>query len=428
MRSRRILTENILALGALQMLNYAAPLITVPYLVRVLGPAYFGALSFAQGIVLYFDFATDYGFNFSATRAIAACGGDAVSISRIFWATFCAKFMLMCANGLLFALLVALVPQLRHAAMLLTVTFLYVFGTTMFPLWLFQGMEKLKLAAALVGTARLFTVPALFLFVRGPNDYVTAGAIQASVEAVAAVLALPWLIRGARLIWLQPSFSDIVESLKQGWPLFLSGSALFVSTSNATVILGFTAGQTQVGYFSAADKLIKAAVAALNPIGQALYPHLTGIKARSKDQVLRLIRKSFVAMGALALLISLVTFLFARPVCNLVLGHSFAQSVSVLEWLAPLPLLLGLTNVLGTQTMLVFEMDHLFTRIMLRNVVVALPVMILASAVFGAVGAAAATSLMTAILVFAMAAALHAHGLPVWRNLFSKALSPTGVH
>src|SRR6185312_10993664 len=320
MRSRRVLTENILALGVLQMLNYAAPLITVPYLVRVLGPAHFGLVSFAQAVVLYFDFATDYGFNFSATRAIAACGEDVASVSRIFWATFCAKCMLMCGNGLLFALLVFLVPQLRQAAALLTVTFLYVFGTTMFPLWLFQGLERLKLAAALVGTARLFTVPALFLFVRGPGDYVTAGAIQGSVEAVAAVLALPWLVKRARLIWRKPSFSDVLASLKQGWPLFLSGAALFVSTSNATVILGFTAGQTQVGYFSAADKLIKAAVAALNPICKALYPHLTGIKIRSKDRALRLIRKSFVAMGALALLISLVTFLFARPICTIVLG------------------------------------------------------------------------------------------------------------
>ncbi|HXE12488.1 MAG TPA: oligosaccharide flippase family protein [Bryobacteraceae bacterium] len=428
MRSRRVLTENILALGVLQMLNYAAPLITVPYLVRVLGPAHFGLVSFAQAVVLYFDFATDYGFNFSATRAIAACGEDVASVSRIFWATFCAKCMLMCGNGLLFALLVFLVPQLRQAAALLTVTFLYVFGTTMFPLWLFQGLERLKLAAALVGTARLFTVPALFLFVRGPGDYVTAGAIQGSVEAVAAVLALPWLVKRARLIWRKPSFSDVLASLKQGWPLFLSGAALFVSTSNATVILGFTAGQTQVGYFSAADKLIKAAVAALNPIGQALYPHLTGIKIRSKDRALRLIRKSFVAMGALALLISLVTFLFARPICTIVLGHTFAQSVSVLEWLAPLPFLLGLTNVLGTQTMLVFEMDRVFTRIMLRNVVVALPVMILASMFWGAIGAAAATSLMAALLVFAMAATLHAQDLPIWRNLFSKALPVTGVH
>lgn len=428
MRSRRVLTENILALGVLQMLNYAAPLITVPYLVRVLGPAYFGMVSFAQAVVLYFDFATDYGFNFSATRAIAACGDDVASVSRIFWATFYAKCLLMCGNGLLFAFLVFLVPQLRQAAALLTVTFLYVFGTTMFPLWLFQGLEKLKLAAALVGTARLFTVPALFLFVRGPGDYLTAGAIQASVEAVAAVLALPWLVKRARLIWRKPSLYDVLDSFKQGWPLFLSGSALFVSTSNATVILGFTAGQTQVGYFSAADKLIKAAVSALNPIGQALYPHLTGIKMRSRDRALRLIRKSFVAMGALALLISLATFLFARPVCAIVLGHSFAQSTSVLEWLAPLPFLLALTNVLGTQTMLVFEMDRVFTRIMIRNVAIALPVVILASAFWGAIGAAAATSLMAALLVSAMAATLHAQGLPIWRNLFSKALPVTGVH
>ena len=87
-----------------------------------------------------------------------------------------------------------------------------------------------------------------------------------------------------------------------------------------------------------------------------------------------------------------------------------------------------MTNVLGTQTMLVFEMDRVFTRIMVRNVVIALPLMILASTVFGATGAAAATSLTTLFLAAAMAATLQAHSLPVWRNLLPKDLSTTGVH
>ena len=149
---------------------------------------------------------------------------------------------------------------------------------------------------------------------------------------------------------------------------------------------------------------------------------------RSKDHALRLIRQSFVAMGVFAVVISFVTFFFARPICVIVLGPSFAQSASVLEWLSPLPFLLAMTNVLGTQTMLVFEMDRVFTRIMVRNVVIALPLMILASTVFGATGAAAATSLTTLFLVAAMAATLQAHSLPVWRNLWPKDLSTTGVH
>jgi PST family polysaccharide transporter len=335
--------------------------------------------------------------------------------------------MLLCTNGILFSILIVFVPQLHAAIELLAVNFLYVLGTTAFPLWLFQGLEKLRLAAALIGVARLLTVPALFVFVRQASDYVIAGAIQASVEGVAAILALPFLIRGARLIWRKPSLSDIAACLKQGWPLFLSGSAYFLSMSNATVILGFAAGQTQVGYFSAADKLIKAAVSALNPIGQALYPHLAGVKTRSRELALQLIRRSFLAMGALSMLISLATFFLARPVCAIVFGHSFAQSAEVLKWLSPLPLLFGLMNILGTQTMLVFEMDRLFAKVMLRNAAITLPLMVLASIAFGAVGAAAASVVVAASLVAAMARALQTQGLPIWRDAPWKPVSPEAV-
>ena len=420
MRSGRVLTENILALSVLQALNYAAPLITVPYLVRVLGPAQFGLLSFAQGIVLYFDFATDYGFNFSATRAISASRDMPETVSRIFWSTIGAKFALMCASGLALSLLVAFIPKLRETSSLFAVNFLYVVGTTFFPIWLFQGLERLKLAATLFGIARLTAVPALFIFVRHPYDYVTAGAIQASVEVAAAIFAVPFLFSRLALKWSRPTISDIIASLKEGWPAFLSGSALFFSTSSTTVILGFVAGKTQVGYFSAADKLVKASIAVLNPLGQALYPHLTGVKLRSRELALRLIRKSFVIMGTLSLVASIVTFFLARVLCNIVLGPSFTPSIAVLKWLSPLPLLFGLMNVLGTQTMLVFEMDKLLTGIMLRSAAIALPLTVFMSMLFGASGAAAASVLLAGCIVAAMVAALRIQGLPVWRNLFGK--------
>jgi polysaccharide transporter, PST family len=418
MRSRRVLAENILALSLLQALNYAAPLITVPYLVRVLGPAQFGLLSFAQGIVLYFDFATDYGFNFSATRAISAARDRPEIVLRIFWSTISAKFVLMCASGLVLALLVAFTPKLRVEPSLFAVNFLYVVGTTFFPIWLFQGLERLKLAAAIFGIARLMTVPALFIFVRHSHDYIIAAAIQASVELAATIVAGPFLFSRLALKWSRPTISDITTSLKEGWAVFLSAATLFLSTSSTSVILGFTAGNVQVGYFSAADKLIRASIAVLNPLGQALYPHLTSVKLRSKELALQLIRKSFVVMGTLSLAASIATFFSARVLCNIALGPSFTPSVAVLKWLSPLPILFGLMNVLGTQTMLVFEMDDLLTRITLRSAAFVLPVTVVMSMLFGATGAAASSVALAASIVAAMLAALRMHGLSIWRNLF----------
>ena len=144
--SPRRLLADIAALSVVQGLNYALPLITIPYLVRVLQPGRFGVVSFAQGVVLFFAFLTDFGFDYTASRAIAASRRDSAFISRIYWSTLFSKLILLCASGAALCLVVAYTPPLQQESRLFAATFLYVVGTALFPMWLFQGLEKLKLA------------------------------------------------------------------------------------------------------------------------------------------------------------------------------------------------------------------------------------------------------------------------------------------
>ncbi len=422
MSTRRLLVENIVSLGALQALNYAAPLITLPYLVHVLQPAHFGLLSFAQGIVIYFDLFTDFGFNFSQSRAIAACRHRPEALSRVFWSTIYAKALLMCTSAVAMTLLVAFTPKLRATPQLFAVNFLYVVGTTFFPIWLFQGLERMKLAATLFGSARLLTIPALFLFVRHPQDYVVAGAIQASVELTASVFAWPLILGQMRLRWSSPRVAEIRYTLERAWPLFLTTSVVQLCTSGSIAVLGFAAGKNEVGYFSAADKLVKASAAAVAPLGQALYPHITAAKLRSPRLALKLIRKSLYVTGIISMALTIVTAIWARPVCHMIFGGAFEHSVVVLRWLSPLPILYGLTTVLGMQTMIVFEMDAILSRITLVSGLISLPIMIVLSRAFGAVGAAAASVLTAALMAAAMCLALHIKGMHVWKH--SESLEP----
>jgi len=423
MNSRRLLRENIAALTALQLFSYVGPLLTVPYLVRVLKPTEFGLLSFAQGVVLYFDLLTDYGFNFSATRAIAAERHNSESVSRIFWSTLSAKVILMFFSAGVLSVLVFLVPKLREQPMLYGASFLYVIGTAFFPVWLFQGLEQIKIAALSMGIARMLTVPALLILVHSERDCVLAAAIQASVQVTATLLVLPMLWKKMQLHWYQPSLADIMQTFKAGWPLFISGCALYLSTSSTTVVLGFSAGKAEVGYYSAADKLIKAATSMLSPMTQALYPHITALKNASRSSALALIRKSLLSTGALAFLTSLASLTLARPICHLFLGASFNPSIHVLQWLSPLPLLFGLMSVFGTQTMLVFEMDSAMSRIMLASAIAGVPLTLALARPFGARGAAAGAAVLAFSMLMAMIVTLRYRGLAVWQLHISEASS-----
>jgi polysaccharide transporter, PST family len=385
------LRENIVALSILQALNYAAPLITVPYLVRVLGPAHFGLLAFAQALVIYFDAITGYGFSLSATRAVACCRDRPAELAATFWRTMYARTALMLASAAILAVLVAAVPRLRATPLLYAATFLNVVGTAAFPVWLFQGLEQMRIITFAQAFARVLSIPALLLLVRHSGDYTGAAVIQGAVPVLGSLLVAPMVWSRLRSKPPRPRLPQILETLREGWHLFVTQMGLVLSTSSTTVVLGFVAGSAAVGYYSAAVKVIRAVSSLLGPVAQALYPHLSNLKAQSLDLTFRMMRKSFAWIAVLALGASLATFLLAAPLGPLVWGRGFAPSILVLRWLSPLPLVFALINIFSTQTMVVFGMDALVSRIVLVGAGVNLVLAAALSVRFGAVGAAAAT-------------------------------------
>jgi PST family polysaccharide transporter len=385
------LRQNILALSILQALNYVAPLITVPYLVRVLGPENFGLLSFAQALIIYFDVVSAYGFGLSATRAVACCRREPPALAAVFWRTTYARASLMLASAAVLAVAIAAVPHLRATPLLYAAAFLTVVGTVTFPVWFFQGLEQMRFITFAQASARALSIPALLLCVRHPEDYLRAAAIQGGVPVLASVFIAPVLWARVPAGLPRPCVSEILQTLKDGWHVFVTQMGMVAGAATTTVVLGFVAGSTAVGYYAAAEKVIRAVTSMLGPVAQALYPHLANLKGRSLDLTLKTMRKSFAWIALLALAASLATFFLAGPVGLLLWGRGFAPSVAVLRCLSPLPFVLALINILGTQTMLVFEMDALLSRIVLAGAAANLVLAAALSSVFGVLGAAAAT-------------------------------------
>lgn len=408
------LRHNIVALSILQTLNYAAPLITVPYLVRVLGPAHFGLLSFAQALILYFDAIAAYGFSLSATRAVARCRHDPSALAGVFWSTMYARAALMVAGAFALAIIVAEAPQLRATPSLYAAAFLTVVGTVAFPVWFFQGLEQMRFITLAQASARLLSIPALLFCVRNPDDYARAAAIQGGVPVLAGAFVLPVLLRRVALGPPRPRASAILNTLKAGWHAFAAQVGMLAGAASTTVVLGIVSGSEAVGYYSAAEKVVRAVTSLLGPVAQALYPHLTTLKGRSLELTVRMMRRSFAWIGLAALAASIATFFLAAPVGLLLWGRAFAPSVAVLQCLSPLPFVLALINILGTQTMLVFEMDALLSRIVLGGAAANLLLTAALSSSFGALGGAAATVASAVLICACLAYSVRRNAVLLW--------------
>ena len=264
------LRGNILSLSVLQGANYVLPLITVPYLVRVLGPEYFGRIAFAQAFVQYFVVLTDYGFNLSATRAVALVRDDPERLSSLFCAVMIIKATLMAFGFGVMLLIVRLVPDFAQEWPLYVLVYLTVVGNVLFPVWLFQGLERMRHITVFTILARTLVVIAIFVFVHRQTDYRLAAALQASGMVIAGLLALaivPRLVQ-VRLHW--PGVVQLRRVVVDGWHVFLSTAAINLYTSSNIFFLGLLTTPMAVGYFAAAGKLIKAVQGLITPeIGRA---------------------------------------------------------------------------------------------------------------------------------------------------------------
>jgi PST family polysaccharide transporter len=400
--ARRRLTENILSLYVLQGLNYVIPLIVLPYLVRVLGVERYGLVAFSQSFAQYFTILTDYGFNFSATRSIAKRSDETTSISRLFFSVLFIKLGLMVLGAIILLLIVGIVPRFHQNSAFFLVAYLAVVGNTLFPVWYFQGIEKMRYISGIVGTTRLVGAAALLIFVHGPGDALLTLTIQ-SLALMSGGIAGLWIaFKRFHVGFAWPTADDLRSTLAEGWHLFLSTAALSLYTNTNVFLVGIFAGNLEAGYFSAAEKLIRAVQGLINPIIQAIFPHMNSLALRSRSLALSFASKAFIWVSAFAMACSLFIFLLAGRIVELGFGNSAGRSIPILRWIALLPFLGAISSVLGVLIMITFGLDKQFSKILIFagifNVTLAIPFI----RAYGANGAGAAVLFTEVIVVLAI--------------------------
>jgi len=395
---RRVL-GNFLSLSIVQFANYLAPIITLPYLFRVLGLEKYGLTELARAVSVYFLILTDYGFSFSATQEISVHRDDPEKVSEVFSAVLLLKFLLLVLSFALLSLLVLVVPKLRADWPVYYLSFGNVVGMWLFPIWLFQGLERMKYIPMLSATAKTLYVIAIFGLIRGPADYLYVPLFQSAGAILTGLAGLTMALRCFPIRLRLPSVAVLRQEFLNGWHLFVSQMATTLYSTSNIVILGLLTDTTFVAYYAAGDKIVRAVRGLQLPLSQAIFPHIGRLASQSRQAALVYSTKVGLLAGVVTLTLSAGLFLGAPTIARAVLSESqFQGGASVIRVLSPLPFLIGVSDILGLQIMVNFGLARHLARILVAGGVLNIMIAVLLVMPLKHVGVAFA-SLTTEIFI-----------------------------
>lgn len=269
---RDSLRANVLFGYGLQIANYLIPLITLPYLIRVLGLEAYGQIAYAYAAMMFAVIFLDAGIDTLAMRKLSTTD-DAKSISLHFAAVTWLKVSICLVLAM--ALWIATAWLDTTLATLLWGNTLLLLGTVTFPVWLFRGLEKMRYATLSGIGGRLLCASAMLLLVNQPDDLLIAALLQAAATLCSGLLVMPIIWRHLPVSLRHPPSALWREIKAIGYACRTLSAAEFLekSTANSAIfVLGLFAPAPVVGAFAAIEKLARAGFNLFQPFLRALLP------------------------------------------------------------------------------------------------------------------------------------------------------------
>ena len=352
------LSINFLSLFSVQGLNILLPLLTLPYLFRILGAEKFGIIAFAFSMITFFRVFVDYGFQLYATREISQNIDNKDKTTEIFNTILSAKIILLLISFLILNLLILFFEKFSNEWILFYFTFLFVVGETIFPVWFFQGIEDMKYIGYLNLFAKIFFTIGIFIFIKNESDYIIQPLLNGLGLIFIGIYSLYLINIKYKINFKFAPIQDIKKVLIESWNIFITQLMPNLYNNFSTFLLGFFTSMENVGYFSLATKIIDVANSIIHIIRNVTFPHLA--KDYSKfNQITKfmIIVSSIITLGIFS------TSIFILPP---IFGEKVYFSITVIYILALSPFLLAISSSFGSNKLIVLKKDKEYKKIIMN--------------------------------------------------------------
>lgn len=382
------------------ILSMILPLITSPYISRVIGSTGLGIYSYNYTVVTYFMQFASLGIGFYGNRSIAKVRDNREKMNKVFSEIFTMQIitsfiMIMCY--LLYTLL--LVKDNIDIALLM----LFYVITPAFSIgWFFNGLENFKITVTRNIVIKALTVFAIFVFVKTSEDLW----IYVLIMSLGYFLSEGYLIIIAHrfVSYKVPKLKDVVPHFKPNVVLFIPIFAVSIYRSMDKLMLKWIVDYDEVGYYSNAEKIINVLLAAITALGQVMLPKMTYLLARGDNRkFVELNRKSIKIVSILSIAMAFGIMGVADRFVPLFFGNGYELCIPILKALGLNIILLSWGNTIKAEFLIPKEEDYLYIKSVGVGAVVNLCINILLIPSLHSIGAVIGTisaELISLIVIF----------------------------
>lgn len=372
------------------MFNFIFPLITFPYVSRVLLPVGTGKVAFATSIVSYFSMVGMLGIPTYGIRAYAKVRNDRDKLSKTVQEIMVINSVAMGLSLLVYIIAIILVPRMAQDKVLFMINIATLFFNLIGCEWLYKALEQYSYITVRSILLKLVSLVLMFLMVHQVSDYVIYGAITILASVGSNFFNFINLRRFLNLKWY-PNM-NLSRHIKAIFSFFMMTIATTVYTNLDSVMLGFMKGDEAVGYYNAAVKIKTILVSLVTSMGAVLLPRLSfyvkeGKTKEFKELTVRSLQ--FICFVSISLWIYFTVF--AKEGIYFLSGDAYTGSILPMQIIMPTLFLIGISNLLGIQILVPMDRENDVLKSVSLGAIVNLIINAIFIPRFGASGAAFGT-------------------------------------
>ena len=282
------IAKNSLMLMAMNIAKMLFPLLTLPYLTRVLSTDCYGSVVYVKSVTTYLQLLVDFGFALSATKSIVQAREDRARQERILGDVLLARLWLAGAALVLLVILTAALPILRERPLLSLLSFFPVFLTLFLFDFLFRGLEKMEAIALRFVVMRGVATALTFVLIHSDRDVLLIPLLDTLGTLIAALMVLPQLRRLGLHVRLSHDRRAAWSMLKDSAVYFASNVASTSFSALNTLLLGIILTTQEVAYWGVCIQAVAAVQALYTPITDSLYPGM--VRERRFSRIVKAVR------------------------------------------------------------------------------------------------------------------------------------------